>query len=180
MLRRMVGKQAPNFEMDAIEPVNRVTKIKLEDLKNAEKWVVLFFYQMDFSPICSSEIIALTERYEQFVELNTEVIAISTDTVFSHEAWINTPIEEKGVGLLSFPLAADPSHVVSKQYGVLIEEKGIAQRGLFIVNPNGEIMYQLISHDQLGRNVEEIVRVLKALQSEKQCLAYRKPKDESF
>lgn len=167
MLRRMVGKQAPNFEMDAIEPVNRVTKIKLEDLKNAEKWVVLFFYQMDFSPICSSEIIALADRYEEFIELNTEIIAVSTDSIYSHEVWINTPVEKNGVGLLSFPLAADTSHVVSKEYGVLIEDKGIAQRGLFIIHPNGEIQYQLICHHNLKRNVNEIIRVLKALQTGK-------------
>ncbi len=175
MLRRMVGKHAPNFEMDAIVPVNKFTKVNLEDLKKADKWVILFFYPMDFSPICSTEIVAMADRYEEFVELNTEIIAISTDTIYTHEVWINTPIEENGVGLLSFPLAADTNHVVSKEFGVLVEEKGVAQRGIFIINPNGEIQYQSITHDNVGRDVDETLRVLQALQTDKQCPANWKP-----
>jgi len=175
MVERMVGKQAPNFEMEAVMPDKEFGKVSLEENMKAGKWTVLFFYPMDFTFVCPTEITAMSDRYDDFKELNTEIIGASTDTIHTHKAWINTAREDNGLGELNYPLAADTNHAVSKDYGVLIEEEGIALRGLYIINPEGELMYQTVFDNNIGRDVDETLRVLQALQTGGLCPVNWKP-----
>lgn len=174
-VERLVGKPAPSFEMDAVMPNKEFGKVSLDDIRKQDKWTVLYFYPMDFTFVCPTEIIALSERYDEFEDLDTEVIGVSTDTIHTHKAWINTPRDANGLGELKYPLAADTSHVVSKEYGVFIEDQGIALRGLFIINPEGELMYSVVHHNNIGRDVDEVLRVLQALQTGGLCPANWKP-----
>src|SRR5690625_3722603 len=139
-VERMVGRPAPKFEMEAVMPNKEFGKVSLEENMKNDKWTVLFYYPMDFTFVCPTEITAMSDRYDEFEDLDAEVIGVSTDTIHTHKAWINTSREDNGLGQLAYPLAADTNHSVSKAYGVLIEEEGIALRGLFIINPEGELM----------------------------------------
>ena len=130
---------------------------------------------MDFTFVCPTEITALSDRYEEFKELDCEIVGVSTDSVYTHRAWIRTPREENGLGDIKYPLAADPNHEVSRAYNVLIEEEGVAQRGLFIIDPEGIIRYQVVTDDNVGRSVDETLRVLQALQTGGLCPANWKP-----
>jgi peroxiredoxin 2/4 len=174
-VERMVGKQAPSFEMEAVLPNKEFGKVSLEEnLKNG-KWTVLFFYPMDFTFVCPTEIVAVSERYNEFQDLGCEVIGASTDTIHTHLAWINTPFEENGIGTLNYPLAADTNHEIARRYGVLIEEEGVALRGLFIIDPEGELKYSVVHHNNVGRDVDEVLRVLQALQTGGLCPANWRP-----
>jgi peroxiredoxin 2/4 len=175
MAERMVGKQAPRFEMEAVMPNKEFGKVSLEENMKNDKWTVLYFYPMDFTFVCPTEITALSDNYEQFEDLDAEVIGVSTDTIHTHLAWINTSRDDNGLGELSYPLAADTNHKVAKDYSVLIEEEGIALRGLFIISPEGELMHSTINHNNVGRDVEEVLRVLQALQTGGLCPANWKP-----
>ncbi|MDX8359913.1 MULTISPECIES: peroxiredoxin [Bacillaceae] len=175
MAERLVGKQAPRFEMDAVLTNGEFGKVSLEENMKNDKWTVLFFYPMDFTFVCPTEITAISDRYEELEDLDAEVIGVSTDSIHSHKAWINTPRDSNGLGQLNYPLAADLNHAVSRDYGVLIEEEGIALRGLFIISPEGELMYQVVHHNNIGREVEEVLRVLQALQTGGLCPANWKP-----
>ncbi|KAF9650412.1 peroxiredoxin [Thelephora ganbajun] len=129
------------------------------------KWVVLFFYPMDFTFVCPTEILAFNDALVQFKELNTEVLAVSTDSEYSHFAWANQPRKEGGLGPdLRLPLLADRNMKISRDYGVLIEENGIALRGLFIIDPQGILRQITINDLPVGRSVEETVRLVKAFQ----------------
>jgi len=174
MADRLVGKKAPHFEMEtALGNGVDFGKVSLSDYKG--KWLVFFFYPLDFTFVCPTEIIALSDAYEQFKEFDCEILGASTDSKFSHRAWINTPRDQNGLGQLNFPLAADIHKSVAKDYGVLDEEEGIALRGLFIIDPEGELKYQVVTHNDVGRSVEETLRVLQALQSGGLCPANWKP-----
>lgn len=173
--KRMVAKPAPNFQMDAVLPSTEFGSVSLEENMKQGKWTILFFYPMDFTFVCPTEITAFSDRYEEFKSLKTEVIGVSTDTIHTHKAWINTNRDQNGLGKLNFPLAADTNHRVSKNYGVLIEEEGIALRGLFIINPEGELMYSVVNHNNIGRDVNETLRVLQALQTGGLCPVNWKP-----
>ncbi|WP_018921434.1 peroxiredoxin [Salsuginibacillus kocurii] len=178
--KRMVAKQAPRFEMDAVLPNKEFDKVSLEGVMKEDKWTVLFFYPMDFTFVCPTEIQAMSDRYEDFEDLDAEVIGVSTDTVHTHKAWINTSRDENGLGDLNYPLAADTNHKVSRDYGVLIEEEGVALRGLFIINPEGELVYSVVNHNDVGRDVDETLRVLQALQTGGLCPANWKPGQETL
>ncbi|ASS90849.1 MULTISPECIES: peroxiredoxin [Aeribacillus] len=180
MAERLVGKQAPRFEMDAVLPNKEFGKVSLEEIMKQGKWTVLFFYPMDFTFVCPTEITAISDRYEEFEDLDAEVIGVSTDTIHTHLAWIKTPREENGLGDIKYPLAADTNHQVSRDYGVLIEEEGVALRGLFIINPEGELQYQTVFHNNIGRDVDETLRVLQALQTGGLCPANWKPGQETL
>ncbi|MBD7907273.1 peroxiredoxin [Sporosarcina gallistercoris] len=180
MVERMVGKQAPRFEMEAVMTDKSFGKVSLEENMKNDKWTVLFFYPMDFTFVCPTEITAMSDRYDEFEDLDAEVIGVSTDTVHTHKAWINTDRKENGLGDLNYPLAADTNHEVSRDYGVLIEEEGIALRGLFIINPEGEMQYQTVFHNNIGRDVDETLRVLQALQTGGLCPANWRPGQETL
>jgi len=155
-----VAKPAPDFKGTAV--VNGAFKeIKLSDYKG--KYVVLFFYPLDFTFVCPTEIIAFSDAASQFKALNTEVIAASTDSHFSHLAWINIPRKKGGLGSLNIPLLSDFSKSIAKEYGILLDS-GIALRGLFLIDPQGVVRQITINDLPVGRSVEEVIRLIKAFQ----------------
>ncbi len=156
-----VQQDAPNFTADAVFD-GEFKKISLSDYHG--KWVVLFFYPLDFTFVCPTEITAFSDAYEEFNTLNAEVIGVSVDSKFSHLAWINTPRAEGGLGDINFPLVSDLTKDISRSYGVLLEGAGVALRGLFVINPEGKLAYQVVHDLNVGRNTSEITRVLKAFQ----------------
>jgi peroxiredoxin 2/4 len=169
-----VGQPAPDFKMKTTADMK--TLASTASLKDYEgKWLVLFFYPLDFTFVCPTEILALSNAYEQFVELDADILGVSTDSVHSHKAWINTPLDKNGLEGLKYPLASDITKSVARDYGVLIEEEGIALRGLFIIDPNGVLQYSVINNLNIGRSVDETLRVLQGLQSGGLCAANWKP-----
>lgn len=173
MAERMVGLPAPKFEMEAYMSNGEFGKVFLDDYKG--KWLVLFFYPLDFTFVCPTEITALSQAYDQFKALDCEIVGASTDSKFSHKAWVNMPVDQGGLGHIHFPLGQDITHEVSRNYGVLIEEAGVALRGLFIIDPEGVLKYSVVNHNDIGRSVEETLRVLQALQTGGLCPANWKP-----
>ncbi|KIL35928.1 thioredoxin peroxidase [Cohnella kolymensis] len=168
MAERMVGRPAPDFTMEtALGNGQDFGNVSLADYRG--KWLVFFFYPLDFTFVCPTEITALSEAYDEFKKMDAEVLGVSVDSKHSHRAWINTPRNDNGLGQLNFPLASDITKQVARDYGVLIEEEGVALRGLFIISPEGELKYQVVNHNDIGRSVEETVRVLSALQSGGLC-----------
>lgn len=176
----IVGKAAPKFEMDAVMPDKTFGKVSLEDNIKQEKWTVLFFYPMDFTFVCPTEITEMSDYYDEFDELDARLIGVSTDTVYTHLAWINMERTKNGLGQLRYPLAADTNHQVAKKYGVLVEEEGVALRGLFIISPKGELQYMVVHHNNIGRDTEEVLRVLQALQTGRLCPASWRPGDDTI
>jgi alkyl hydroperoxide reductase subunit AhpC len=155
-----VQKEAPDFTATAV--VNEDFKqIKLSDYRG--KYVVLFFYPLDFTFVCPTEIVAFSDRVKEFRDRGAEVIGCSVDSQFSHLAWIQTPREKGGLGGLSYPLVADLSKKISADYGVLLDG-GIALRGLFVIDQKGVVRAITIHDLPLGRSVDEALRVLDALQ----------------
>lgn len=172
-----VGKPAPYFEMLSTKDLQTLDKvITLDDYQG--KWLILFFYPYDFSFVCPTEILALSDRYEHFKALNTEILGVSTDSVYSHRAWLETPEEENGVKGTKYPLASDKTHAVSEAYGVLDKKEGVALRGLFIIDPEGILQYSVVHNLNIGRSIDETGRVLEALQSGGLCGVNWEPGDE--
>ena len=159
----LVQKPAPEFKGQAVVG-KEFKEVKLSDYKG--KWVVLFFYPLDFTFVCPTEITAFSDNYAKFKELNAEVIGVSVDSHFSHLAWVNTPRKEGGLGQLQYPLLSDLSKNIARDYGVLLDA-GIALRGLFIINPEGVVQYTVVHDLGVGRSVEETLRVLSAFQQVK-------------
>lgn len=158
----LVAKKAPDFTAQAVMPDNSIEELSLSSYRG--KYVVLFFYPLDFTFVCPSEIIAFDDALEEFKRRNTEVIAVSVDSQYSHWAWKNTPHDKGGLGQVRFPIVADLKKKISKKYGVLLKEAGVALRGLFILDRDGVVHHSTINHLSLGRNVQESLRVLDALQ----------------
>jgi peroxiredoxin len=172
-----VGKHAPEFTLASTKGAT-VAKdlgkpIKLSDYRG--KWLIFFFYPLDFTFVCPTEITALSDRYDEFKEFNTEVLGCSTDSVHSHLAWLRTPRDKNGIEGVKYPIAADYTKETARAYGVLNEEEGHAQRGLFIIDPEGILKYAVVTDDNVGRSVDETLRVLQALQSGGLCAADWKP-----
>ncbi|KAG0169270.1 C-terminal domain of 1-Cys peroxiredoxin [Apophysomyces sp. BC1034] len=154
-----VQKPAPEFTAPAV--VNGEFKdISLSDYKG--KYVVFFWYPMDFTFVCPTEIIAFSDRIKEFEALDTVVIGASTDSEFSHLAWINTERKQGGLGEMKIPLLADKTKKIARDYGVLIEEEGIALRGLFIIDPKGTVRQITINDLPVGRSVDETLRLVEA------------------
>lgn len=172
-----VGKPAPEFALPSTKGATGAKdlgkEVALEDCRG--KWLVLFFYPLDFTFVCPTEITALSDRYKDFKELGTEVLGCSTDSVHSHWAWINTPREKNGIAGLQYPLLSDYTKEAARAYGVLNEDNGQAQRGLFIIDPDGILKYAVVTDDNVGRSVDETIRVLQALQTGGLCPAEWKP-----
>jgi alkyl hydroperoxide reductase subunit AhpC len=158
----LVQKKAPNFKAQAVLADGSFKEIQLSDYKG--KWVVLFFYPLDFTFVCPTEIIAFSDRIKDFHALGAEVIGVSVDSHFTHLAWRNTPRKDGGLGELGYPLVADLNKSIARDYGVLIEDAGIALRGLFLINPEGVVSAATIHDLPVGRNVDEALRVIKAFQ----------------
>ncbi|QUI21764.1 peroxiredoxin [Vallitalea pronyensis] len=162
-MERIVGKKAPDFKMaTALGDGTDFGSVALDDYKG--KWLVLFFYPLDFTFVCPTEITGYSKKYEDFTKLGADVLAVSIDSQYSHQAWINGTL-----GQIAFPIASDMTKSVSNDYGVLLEEEGIALRGLFIVDPEGVIRYSVIHDLNVGRSVDETLRVLQALQAGGLC-----------
>jgi len=174
-----VGQPAPDFDMASTKNMETLAEnVRLSDYKG--KWLILMFYPLDFTFVCPTELTAFSDRIEDFEGIGAEVIGISTDSVHSHRAWINTPREENGVADLQYPLASDITGDVAKNYGVLIEGKGIALRGLFIIDPQGILKYQVVHDLNIGRSVDETLRVIQGLQTGGLCAAEWKPGQENL
>lgn len=172
--RAMVGQPAPDFDMASTRNLEKLNEnVKLADYKG--KWVVLLFYPLDFTFVCPTELTTFSDRLDDFEAIGAEVIGISTDSVHSHRAWVNTPREKNGVQGLRYPLAADITKQVARDYGVLIEDKGIALRGLFVIDPEGILRYKVVHDLNVGRSAEETLRVIQALQTGGLCQADWKP-----
>ena len=172
-----VGRPAPDFRLPSTKGATSAKdlgkEIALSDYRG--KWLIFFFYPLDFTFVCPTEITALSDRYSEFKEFDAEILGCSTDSVFSHWAWISTPRERNGIAGLQYPLVADYTKEVARAYGVLNEHSGAAQRGLFIIDPEGILKYTVVTDDNIGRSVEETLRVLQALQTGGLCPAEWKP-----
>ncbi|XP_058839720.1 peroxiredoxin-2 [Topomyia yanbarensis] len=155
-----VQKPAPPFSGTAVVD-NDFKDIKLDDYKG--KYLVLFFYPLDFTFVCPTEIISFSERIQDFRALNTEIVGVSVDSHFSHLAWVNTPRKEGGLGKIEYPLLADLTKKISADYGVLLDE-GISLRGLFLIDPNSIVRQITINDLAVGRSVDETLRLIKAFQ----------------
>ena len=159
--KAQIGKPAPPFTADAV--VNGDFKsVSLSDYKG--KYVVLFFYPLDFTFVCPTEIIAFSDSADEFNKRNTQLIACSTDSKFSHLEWINKPRKHGGLGEMKIPVLADTNQKISRDYGVLKEEDGIAFRGLFIIDDKGVLRQITINDLPVGRSVDETLRLVQAFQ----------------
>lgn len=158
----LVGKGAPDFTATAV--VNGAFKegYKLSD--NRGKYVILFFYPLDFTFVCPTELHAFQEKVAAFKKLNCEVIACSVDSQFSHFAWLNTPKSKGGIEGVKYPLVSDINKTIAQDYGVLVPDGGVAFRGTFLIDKEGVVRHQSINDLPLGRNVDEYLRLVEALQ----------------
>ena len=157
----LVTKEAPDFTATTVKGNNSFEEFKLSDLRG--KYTVLFFYPLDFTFVCPSEIIAFDKAYDKFKEKNCEVVGVSIDSHFSHFAWKNTPVDQGGIGQVRYPLVSDLTKQISRDYGVLANES-VALRGLFLIDKDGIVRHQLVNDLPLGRNVDEALRLIDALQ----------------
>ncbi|KAK4725191.1 hypothetical protein R3W88_027970 [Solanum pinnatisectum] len=179
----LVGNQAPDFEAEAVFDQEFI-KVKLSEYIG-KKYVILFFYPLDFTFVCPTEITAFSDRYEEFEKVNTEILGVSVDSVFSHLAWVQTERKSGGLGDLNYPLISDVTKSISKSYNVLIPDQGIALRGLFIIDKEGVIQHSTINNLGIGRSVDETLRTLQALQyvqenPDEVCPAGWKPGEKSM
>ena len=162
-----VGNKAPDFKAQAYV-AGQFKDVSLKDFQG--KWVCLFFYPLDFTFVCPTEIRGFATRAAEFKEANCEIVGCSTDSVYSHKAWF-----EKDLAEVKFPVLADTAHQVSRDYGVLLEDKGIALRGTFLIDPNGVLQWMTVNALDVGRSVDETLRVLQALQTGERCPIDWKP-----
>ena len=160
----LVTRQAPDFTSSAVlgngEIVNNFNFKKHVNGKAA----VLFFYPLDFTFVCPSELIAFDHRYEEFKKRGIEVVGVSIDSEFTHNAWRNTPTENGGIGAVKYALAADVKHEIAKAYGIEHPEEGVALRASFLIDKNGVVRHQVVNDLPLGRNIDEMLRMVDALQ----------------
>lgn len=161
LLAARVQHPAPDFKSMAVVD-GQFKEIQLSDFQG--KYLVLFFYPLDFTFVCPTEIIAFSDRIKEFDALNTAIVGVSTDSHFSHLAWINTPRKAGGLGDMNYPLMADFKKTVSRDYGVLVEEAGLALRGLFLIDPTGTVRQVTINDLPVGRSVDETLRLIQAFQ----------------
>ena len=157
----LVGKKAPHFSAKAVANGQIVDNFSLENFK--DKYVLFFFYPLDFTFVCPTELHAFEEKLEEFEKRGAAVVGCSVDSVFSHFAWLNTPKSKGGIEGVSYPLVSDINKTIARDYQVLIEDEGIAFRGLFLMDKEGVIRHQLINDLPLGRSVDEAIRMLDAL-----------------
>ncbi|CAD7705326.1 unnamed protein product [Ostreobium quekettii] len=178
-------RPAPNFTATAVVG-EKFETVSVSDYLG--KWLVLLFYPFDFTFVCPTELVAFSEASEKFAAVNTKVVAISTDSHHTHLAWVRTPRNQGGLGAVNFPLVADISKRISYNYGVLVEDEddvlyGAALRGIFLIDPNGTIRSTQVNDESVGRNVDEVVRLVQAFQYADEhgegCPANWKPGDDT-
>ena len=156
-----VTQPAPQFTAKAYSN-GEFRDISLSEFKG--KKVVLFFYPLDFTFVCPTEILAFSDTIDEFKKRNTEVLGVSVDSHFTHQAWAGTPREEGGIKGVTFPLVSDLNKNIARDYGVLLEGAGIALRGLFIINKDGILKHITVNHLDLGRDIDEVLRVVDAIE----------------
>ena len=180
-MSELVTKQAPDFKATAVMPDNSFKEINLSDYRG--KHVILFFYPLDFTFVCPSEIIAFDRSLDEFTKRNCELIGVSVDSEYSHLAWKNTSVQNGGIGNIQFPLVADITKNIAKSYGILFGDS-VALRGLFLIDKEGVIRHMVVNDLPLGRNVDEALRMLDALQFIEKygevCPANWKPGEDSM
>jgi peroxiredoxin (alkyl hydroperoxide reductase subunit C) len=159
----LVNKQAPDFKADAATGPNEKKTLTLSEFQG-KKYVVLFFYPLDFTFVCPTEIHAFQDALGEFESRNTQVIGVSIDSVNSHQAWLRTPKNDGGIQGVTYPIVADLTKSISRAYDVLDEEVGITYRASFVINKEGKVMAQNVSHRPIGRSVEEVLRLVDAVQ----------------
>lgn len=160
-MNTLVTKKAPQFSAMAVLPDNSFEEISLSSYQG--KYIILFFYPLDFTFVCPSEIIAFDHEIESFRQRNAEVLGVSVDSHYTHLAWKNTPRSQGGIGQIQYPLISDLNKSISRDYGLLVNDS-IALRGLFLIDGKSVVRHALVNDLNLGRNVEEALRILDALQ----------------
>lgn len=174
-----VGQPAPDFDMPSTKNIETLKEnVKLSDYKG--KWLILLFYPLDFTFVCPTELIHFSDRLEDFQGVGAEVLGISTDSVHSHRAWLKTPQAQNGIEGVKYPIASDVGGKLARAYNILVEDANIALRGLFIINPEGILQYSVIHDLNIGRSVDETLRVLQGLQTGGLCAADWKPGQENL
>ncbi len=177
----LVTKYAPDFTAQAVMPDNQIKELTLSCYRG--KYVVLFFYPLDFTFVCPSEILAFNKAVKVFEKKGAVVLGISVDSQFSHFAWRNTPVDKGGIGEIGFPLVADLDKKIARDYDVLLND-AVALRGLFLIDQKGIVRHQLVNDLPIGRNVEEAIRTLDALKFHEEhgdvCPANWKEGDEAM
>jgi peroxiredoxin (alkyl hydroperoxide reductase subunit C) len=159
----MIGQKAPDFSATTVMGDNTLKEgFKLSDLKG--KYVVLFFYPLDFTFVCPTEILEFNRKLAEFRQRNCEVLGVSVDSQFSHLAWKETPVEKGGIGKLGYPLVADLTKQIARDYGVLTQDGAVAYRGTFLIDKEGVVRHLVINDLGLGRNIDEALRMVDALQ----------------
>jgi peroxiredoxin (alkyl hydroperoxide reductase subunit C) len=161
MNRLLIGNLAPEFKAKAVVDGQIVNDFSLTQFK--DKYVVLFFYPLDFTFVCPTELHAFQEQLEEFEKRNAQVVGCSVDSAYTHLAWLNTPKNKGGIEGIDYPLISDINKKIASDYGVLFEQEGIAYRGLFLIDTNGIVRHQLVNDLPLGRSVDEVLRMLDAL-----------------
>jgi peroxiredoxin (alkyl hydroperoxide reductase subunit C) len=177
----LVTKQAPDFTAQAVMPDNSMAEVTLSSYRG--KYVVLFFYPLDFTFVCPSEILAFNREVKTFARKNTVLLGVSVDSQFSHFAWRQTPVNKGGIGEIGFPLVADLDKKIARAYDVLLND-AVALRGLFLIDTHGVVRHQVVNDLPIGRNVDEAIRTLDALQFTEEhgevCPANWKEGDEAM
>lgn len=157
----LVTKPAPNFQANAVLKDGTVREISLSQFRG--KYVLLFFYPLDFTFVCPTEIIAFSDRAKEFADLNVELIGVSVDSEYSHIAWRNTPRSQGGIGQVQYSLVADLTKQIARDYDVLLND-AVALRGLFLIDREGIVRHQIVNDLPIGRSVDEALRMVNALQ----------------
>lgn len=174
-----VGRPAPFFDLPSTKNIETLAEnVKLSDY--AGKWLILLFYPLDFTFVCPTELTAFSDRIDEIRGAGADVLGISTDSVYSHRAWLNTPRDKNGIEGLKFPLASDVGGKLARRYNILVEDANIALRGLFIIDPNGDLKYAVVHDLNIGRSVDETLRVLQGLQTGGLCAADWTPGQENL
>jgi peroxiredoxin (alkyl hydroperoxide reductase subunit C) len=174
-----VGQPAPDFNMPSTKNLDTLAEnVKLSDYKG--KWLIQLFYPLDFTFVCPTELIAFSDRLEELNGVGAEVLGISTDSVHSHRAWLKTPQDKNGIEGVKYPIASDVGGKLARQYNILVEDANIALRGLFIINHEGILQYSVVHDLNIGRSVDETLRVLQGLQTGGLCSADWKPGQENL
>ncbi|XP_002165222.1 peroxiredoxin-2 isoform X1 [Hydra vulgaris] len=162
MAKAFIQKPAPHFEGTAVSPSGDFIEVKLSDYKG--KYLIFFFYPLDFTFVCPTEIIAFSDRVKEFNAINCEVLACSVDSQYSHLAWTKQPRNKGGLGNMNIPILSDLTKQISRDYGVLLEDAGISLRGLFIIDDKGILRQITVNDLPVGRNVDETLRLVQAFQ----------------
>jgi peroxiredoxin 2/4 len=174
-----VGQPAPDFNLPSTKNLETLAEnVSLSEYRG--KWLILVFYPLDFTFVCPTELTAFSDRIDELNGVGAEIIGISTDSVHSHRAWLKTPRDQNGIEGLKYPLASDTGGRLARKFNILVEEENIALRGLFIIDPEGILRYSVVHDLNLGRSVDETLRVLQGLQTGGLCAANWTPGQENL